>query len=237
MLTDELVEEIKREEGFMPVVYLDARSKKTIGYGTLLEDGISEAEAELLLRHRLALMGRELEKSRVGEVYENLRPGARRAVLNMAYNMGVPNLLGFRKMWAALAEGDYARAAAEACATCHDDPHTRAYFASPHRALWQAERDGRAPPGSGVSCATCHMPKTGRRGRIATNHNQNDNLRPNEKMIRGVCLDCHGLGFALDALADAELVERNFRGRPQIHVESIEWAVTRAASAERKAGE
>ena len=32
----------------------------------------------------------------------------------MAYNMGVPNLLGFEKMWAALAEGDYARAAAEA---------------------------------------------------------------------------------------------------------------------------
>lgn len=32
----------------------------------------------------------------------------------MAYNMGVPNLLGFQKMWAALAEGDYARAAAEA---------------------------------------------------------------------------------------------------------------------------
>ncbi|MCY4383884.1 MAG: glycoside hydrolase [Nitrospinae bacterium] len=114
MLTDELVEEIKREEGFVPVVYLDARSKKTIGYGTLLEDGISEAEAELLLRHRLSLMGRELENSRVGEVYENLRPGARRAVLNMAYNMGVPNLLGFRKMWAALAEGDYARAASEA---------------------------------------------------------------------------------------------------------------------------
>ena len=132
---------------------------------------------------------------------------------------------------------DIGRAAAEACASCHDDAHTRAWFESPHHALWQAERDGRAPPGSGVSCATCHMPKTGRRGRIATNHNQNDNLRPNEKMIRGVCLDCHGLGFALDALADAELVARNFTGRPRVHVESIEWAVKRAGSPGRKAGE
>ena len=52
MLTEELVEEIKREEGFVPVVYLDNKGKKTIGYGTLLEDGISEVEAELLLRHR-----------------------------------------------------------------------------------------------------------------------------------------------------------------------------------------
>lgn len=114
MLTDELVEDIKREEGFVPVVYLDGKGKKTIGYGTLIEDGISEAEAELLLRHRLALMAGEIERSRVGGAYRNLEPGAKRAVLNMAYNMGVPNLLGFQKMWAALTEGDYAQAAAEA---------------------------------------------------------------------------------------------------------------------------
>ena len=114
MLTDELVAEIKREEGFVPVVYLDTKGKKTIGYGTLLEDGISEAEAELLLRHRLDLMAGELERSRVGEVYGGLKPAAKRAVLNMAYNMGVPSLLGFQKMWAALAEGDYAQAAGEA---------------------------------------------------------------------------------------------------------------------------
>ena len=114
MLTDELVEDIKHEEGFVPVVYLDVKGKKTIGYGTLLEDGISEAEAELLLRHRLGLMAGELERSPVGGTYKNLKPGAKRAVLNMAYNMGVPNLLGFQNMWAALAEGDYEQAAEEA---------------------------------------------------------------------------------------------------------------------------
>ncbi|MDE0332795.1 MAG: glycoside hydrolase [Nitrospinae bacterium] len=114
MFTNELVEEIKREEGFVGKVYLDGKGKKTIGYGTLLEDGISEAEAELLLRHRLGLMAEELERSRVGEVYSNLKADARRALLDMAYNMGVPNLLGFQKMWAALAEGDYDRAASEA---------------------------------------------------------------------------------------------------------------------------
>ncbi|MDE0173111.1 MAG: cytochrome c3 family protein [Defluviicoccus sp.] len=131
---------------------------------------------------------------------------------------------------------DVRHAAAEACASCHDDPHTRAYFASPHHALWRAELAGEAPPGTGVSCATCHMPKTERRGRIATDHNQNDNLRPNEKMIRPVCLDCHGLGFSLNALADGALVERNFTGTPAVRVESIGWATRRAQATKREAG-
>ena len=59
-------------------------------------------------------MAEELERSRIGDVYKNLKPNAQRAVLNMAYNMGVPSLLGFKRMWAALREGDYEGAAAEA---------------------------------------------------------------------------------------------------------------------------
>ena len=72
------------------------------------------------------------------------------------------------------------------------------------------------------------MVKSKRRGKVTTNHNQNDSLRPNEKMIRPVCLDCHGLAFSLDALADTDLVARNFAGKPDVHVESIEWAIRRA---------
>ena len=132
---------------------------------------------------------------------------------------------------------DTRRAAVEACASCHDDAHTRAYFGSAHHTLWQAELAGEAPPGAGVSCATCHMIKVGRRGKIVASHNQNDVLRPNEKMIRPVCLDCHGLGFAIDALADADLVARNFRGKPSVHVESIEWALRRASDSGRAGNE
>lgn len=131
---------------------------------------------------------------------------------------------------------DTVQAAVEACASCHDDPHTRAYFGSPHHGLWQAERAGAASPGTGVSCATCHMPRTERRGQFAADHNQNDTLRPNEKMIRPVCLDCHGLGFSLDALADTDLIERNFNGTPRVHVESIEWAVRRLVGKKRDTG-
>ena len=126
---------------------------------------------------------------------------------------------------------DIQRAAVEACASCHDDAHSRAYTGSPHHVLWQAEQAGDAAPGTGVSCATCHMTRIERRGKIITSHNQNDNLRPREKMIRPVCLDCHGLPFSIDALADTDLVNRNFRGKPGVHIESINWALQQAASA------
>ncbi len=120
----------------------------------------------------------------------------------------------------------------EACAGCHDDAHTKAYFMSPHYELFQKETAGLLPHGSGVSCATCHMPVVEARDADGkkihfTTHNQNDNLRPNEKMVRGACGDCHGLQFTLDALADQKLILRNFTGQPGVHIESIEWAKKR----------
>src|SRR5690606_23953795 len=117
-------------------------------------------------------------------------------------------------------------AAVDACLKCHNDDHTRAYEHSAHFDLWQQELAGDLPAGSGVSCATCHMPRevidTGNSPKVFVQHNQNANLRPNEKMVRGVCMNCHGLGFTLDALADAPLVRSNFNGRPEHHVESID---------------
>ncbi|MEL6478667.1 MAG: ammonia-forming cytochrome c nitrite reductase subunit c552 [Pseudomonadota bacterium] len=128
-------------------------------------------------------------------------------------------------------EVDIRPAAVDACADCHNDTHTQNYFTSPHYALWQAEMAGGAP-GTGVSCADCHMPKikggqNNRLGRMFTTHNQNAYLRPNEKMIRAVCLSCHSLDFAIDALADPNLVESNFNGRPAVQIESIDWALKR----------
>ncbi len=122
-------------------------------------------------------------------------------------------------------------AAADACLGCHADEHSRAYEGSSHHRLWQAERDGTVPAGRGVSCATCHMPRaTHKHGEVSgvrVEHNQNWNLRPNEKMAKGVCLNCHGLGFTLDALADPALIANNFSGQPARHVESVDWAAKR----------
>lgn len=124
------------------------------------------------------------------------------------------------------------KAAVEACETCHADEHTKAYRASVHFKLWQAELAGAAPPGSGVSCATCHLPRethTDDEGRkvVFVQHNQNRNLRPNEKMIRPVCMSCHGYGFSVDSLADKHLVKINFKGGPSRTVESTAWVKRR----------
>ncbi|MEL7049586.1 MAG: NrfA- nitrite reduction protein, partial [Pseudomonadota bacterium] len=125
------------------------------------------------------------------------------------------------------------KAQVTACTSCHSDDHTKAYEGSKHHKLWQAEVAGTAARGPGVSCATCHMPRqwmedeSGYEEFLVANHNQNANLRPNEKMIRSVCMNCHGLGFAIDALADKALVKRNFEGRPSAHIESIDWVLKR----------
>lgn len=123
---------------------------------------------------------------------------------------------------------DTRRAALDACLGCHDDRHSLAYLKSPHYALWKSETEAGGQAGSGVSCATCHLPRERRKEdgieAVFVQHNQNHNLRPNEKMARGVCLSCHGLEFTLDALADAELIEKNFTGRPSRRVKSVEMA-------------
>jgi hypothetical protein len=122
-------------------------------------------------------------------------------------------------------------ASVDACLSCHNDSHSLAYTGSPHFKLWQAELNGTAAEGQGVTCATCHLPRelhgAGDHAEVRVQHNQNNNLRPNEKMVRTVCLNCHGLGFSLDALADSALVQTNFIGRPRRHIESIDLAVRR----------
>lgn len=134
---------------------------------------------------------------------------------------------------------DTKAAAMASCVNCHDDEHTRNYAASHHAALWRAEAVGAATPGTGVSCAACHLPREVHRvegeDRVRVQHNQNANLRPNEKMLRTVCLDCHGYGFALDALADSALVRANFQGPPARHLDSLRMVIDRASAHQKPA--
>lgn len=126
---------------------------------------------------------------------------------------------------------DTRRASVDSCLSCHNDSHSLAYKNSTHFTLFEAELKGETATGTGVSCATCHLPRELHREdgvtRVLVQHNQNLNLRPNEKMIRGVCLNCHGMEFTLDSLADAALIRTNFNGRPSIHVESLDLAERR----------
>ena len=134
---------------------------------------------------------------------------------------------------------DAKQAAVDACMTCHDDTHTLAYEGSPHHALWKRELSGELPDGSGVSCATCHMPRiefdvNDWLTRVMVDHNQSANLSPNSKMIRSSCMQCHGLEFSIDALADQTLIDNNFRGSPSLHIDTMDLA---AAEKERRDSE
>lgn len=123
---------------------------------------------------------------------------------------------------------DSKRAALDACLRCHADDHSLAYRGSPHHATWAAEQTGEAAAGTGVSCATCHLPREthavdGEETTVVV-HNPNHNLRPRTKMVREVCQSCHGLGFALAAIADESLIRSNFRGRPRGSLDTLDWA-------------
>ena len=121
-------------------------------------------------------------------------------------------------------EFDTRYAAVRACLQCHNDEHSRAYQQSPHYQLWQQASAGLAEENTGVTCATCHMPREKSAGSVVVQHNQNDNLRPNEKMSYNVCRNCHGVQFSLDALADSDLIRSNFQGRPDGRINSLDMA-------------
>ena len=77
-----------------------------------LEDkGITKEEAEFLLMNDI--ISTEIVLQNLAPWYEELDQIRKEAILNMAFNMGVYGLMGFKKMIQALKEKDYDRAAVE----------------------------------------------------------------------------------------------------------------------------
>ena len=109
--TRDLVSTIKQEEDYKSTPYPDTVGNITIGYGTNLSIGISKDEADFLLKHRMDLNGKELEKKWPPF---KMQPEAVQSVLvDMSYNLGVHGLLKFHKMLDAMQNGDYDTAADE----------------------------------------------------------------------------------------------------------------------------
>lgn len=98
------------------VPYYDHLGYETIGYGTLIDaqkgGGLYEEEAIFILEHRLTKICIVLNDK--FEWFEDLTEGRKRALCNMAYQLGISGLLKFKKMLAALAGGDYEKAFEEA---------------------------------------------------------------------------------------------------------------------------
>lgn len=108
-----LREQLIRDEGVRLRPYRDSVNKLTIGVGRNLDDvGISLAEAEYLLDNDIArATAAVLARIPCAVALDEIR---RAALVNMAFNVGIGGLLGFKKMLAALAAGEWDRAAAEA---------------------------------------------------------------------------------------------------------------------------
>ena len=100
-----------RHEGMRLHPYRDSVGKLTIGVGRNLEDvGITEQEARLLLENDLRGIIGELERM---PWFPSLDETRKMALIDMGFNLGLPRLLGFKRMIAAIEAGDWSRAADE----------------------------------------------------------------------------------------------------------------------------
>lgn len=90
-----LKQSIKKHEGLYLKPYVCPAKKLTIGYGRNLQDnGITHREAELMLENDLLNLKLELVDRL--PVFKTLNSVRQNVILEMAFNMGVPNLLEFK---------------------------------------------------------------------------------------------------------------------------------------------
>ncbi|MDA3812945.1 MAG: glycoside hydrolase family protein [Candidatus Cloacimonetes bacterium] len=103
---------IKRNEGLRLKPYRCQAGKLTIGYGRNLEaKGISIKEAEYLFRNDINIVTKQVA-IRI-EFYRKLSYKRKLVLVDMAFNMGIEGLLGFKKMLAAMKSGDFREAGKE----------------------------------------------------------------------------------------------------------------------------
>lgn len=116
--------QLKRDEGEVLYVYDDATGKPivkgsvvkgypTVGIGILLDKdkggGLRPEESEFIFRNRLKLLEAELT-ARLPWI-SKLDPARKGVLINMAFQMGVAGLLGFKNTLALIQSGKYQDAA------------------------------------------------------------------------------------------------------------------------------
>jgi len=107
-MNDKSLSLLKHQEGFRAHPYKDSRGVLTIGYGTNLEEGITEPEAQLLLQARV---GSTLVELTQYGWYQTLSDCRKAAILSMAYQLGMAKFRKFKATIAALEASDFRTAA------------------------------------------------------------------------------------------------------------------------------
>jgi len=130
---EDFINKLIAHEGLRLQVYQDSLGIDTIGIGRNLEDrgitkeeldwmdipnmaivhtmGITEADAMYLAENDVQIVEEELVRAHpCVDKLDNVR---QLVLMDMAFNMGVPRLCKFKKMWNAIHNEDYANAAKE----------------------------------------------------------------------------------------------------------------------------
>lgn len=115
-MSDRTIETLIAEEGFRASAYQDHLDFWTIGHGICIDArkgcGITEAESRYLLTNRVSAATTGLRIKLPW--FAGLDEARQSALVQMAYQLGLGGLLGFKNMLAAIQAGDYERAAQEA---------------------------------------------------------------------------------------------------------------------------
>ena len=109
---EELKEEIKLHEGFVPKVYKDSLGKRTIGYGHLCvepeqwddDKEYTKEELELVFEKDFNEALKNAE-SLIGS--RSINHIAKQVIIEMVFQLGIGGVGKFKKMWEALDKEDY----------------------------------------------------------------------------------------------------------------------------------
>ncbi len=111
-MLEKLTSQLIRDEGVEYKPYKCTAGKNTIAVGRNLDDvGISHDEAMFMLANDIKRCTDEIDKNLPWAV--NLSDAREAALINMAFNLGITRLLKFKRMLAALENGDYIKASKE----------------------------------------------------------------------------------------------------------------------------
>jgi lysozyme len=109
MNRDTLRQSLMKHEGLRLTPYKCTAGKVTIGYGRNLDDvGMTNDEAAAMLESDIDRCIAELDRVKPGwKTHDSARQNV---LIEMVFNLGMPRLLGFKNMWAAVDRKDYVEA-------------------------------------------------------------------------------------------------------------------------------